>query len=80
MTDQYVIRQSRSGFGRDSTHDTREGKYVYTCQRYLRVTGFACDISCECTKWELPIGLDLFFVPLTRTTMKQGSWVEYHVL
>jgi len=39
---------------------------------------FVHEQSCECTKSEL----DLFSVPPTQTSMKQGSWVEleYHPL
>ena len=37
---------------------------------------FAHDMFCDCIKSEL----DLFTVPLTQTSMKHGSWVEYHPL
>jgi len=35
---------------------------------------FAHDMSCECTKSQL----DLFSVPITRTSTEHGSWVEYY--
>jgi len=37
---------------------------------------FIHEQSCKCTKSEL----DLFSIPPTQTTMKQGTWVEYHPL
>ena len=37
---------------------------------------FVHEQSCLCTKSEL----DLFSVPPTKTSMEQGSWVEYHPL
>ena len=37
---------------------------------------FVHEQSCECRKSEL----DLFSVPPTQTSMKQGSWIEYHPL
>ena len=61
------IRRSTREDQQEEEKDTR---------RVLVIMALVHEQSCECTKSEL----DLFSVPPTQTSIKQGSWIEYHPL